>query len=350
MASLSRVTRKPSCRSRKIPFNTRRQAKPGSGVDFTYAVATSRQKYWGWSLGKRKSSEWQRGKQIKKYVKDNLRLAVDPLSTKQIIVWCRENGYGPPSLVKKDDGAMSGGVGVFGGVGVGGGGISVGLIGGINEGGMEDYIRIDDGSGRSEALYYCKFCGCPHEPAEHFKTLQTNCKKKHRQLLRINTNVPESELYSDSNTTTTTTTNTIVVKTEESGLPWKEDEKNIEMMNWVRGIALGVDSFIVANNGTENEGWEDQGRMAEAVLYKAAACFVRALVRESIGVYRDQARSDAANEAERKVLVPAHVYLGILRNKRFDFLTNCTSSGNSSDGSGSSGGSSSSNNNNIKSD
>ncbi|ORX59312.1 hypothetical protein BCR36DRAFT_401859 [Piromyces finnis] len=62
----------------------------------TYSIAKDESMFWKWSIGKRRSVEWQRAKillqQLRKYSKQGLPSNV---TTKNILKWCRQEGYTP---------------------------------------------------------------------------------------------------------------------------------------------------------------------------------------------------------------------------------------------------------------
>ena len=66
-----------------------------------YSVATSKQVFLSWNLGRQKSVEWHRARLMASNIVANLD-GQDPevlesiLTTKRIVVWCRKNQYGPP--------------------------------------------------------------------------------------------------------------------------------------------------------------------------------------------------------------------------------------------------------------
>lgn len=52
--------------------------------------------YKGWSYSKRRASEWQRALDVKRFLISSG--AVDHISTKEVMMWCRRHGYTPPEL------------------------------------------------------------------------------------------------------------------------------------------------------------------------------------------------------------------------------------------------------------
>lgn len=73
------------------------------GTVLPYSCASSSKMFFEWSVGKRKALEWHRAQLLRIQtqkrafeVNDNvLRIAAESLTTKDIVIWCRENKYTP---------------------------------------------------------------------------------------------------------------------------------------------------------------------------------------------------------------------------------------------------------------
>ena len=67
--------------------------RPSSSEDF-HLTAYSVEQFKSWSIGRRRASEWMRALAVKRHVERKLKLGKSSLlSTKQVMQWCRRNGY-----------------------------------------------------------------------------------------------------------------------------------------------------------------------------------------------------------------------------------------------------------------
>ena len=70
-----------------------------------YSVAASNRVFLSWNIGRQKSVEWHRARIILNEFKTNLpfneSIAASDITVKAVVVWCRQNHYGPP--VASDD-------------------------------------------------------------------------------------------------------------------------------------------------------------------------------------------------------------------------------------------------------
>ncbi|KAJ3300471.1 YEATS domain-containing protein 2 [Borealophlyctis nickersoniae] len=76
------------------------KAKP---VSLPYTTAPSLNLYMTWSIGKRKAIEWQRARLLKEDVRRPPSMtnpALQSLTTKQVVLWCREHGHTPTQSAK----------------------------------------------------------------------------------------------------------------------------------------------------------------------------------------------------------------------------------------------------------
>jgi hypothetical protein len=73
----------------------------GDAVKLPYSVAPSNRVFLSWNMGRQKSVEWHRAKLIQGDVLANLSpemsSAATDLTVKSVVVWCRQNGHGPPA-------------------------------------------------------------------------------------------------------------------------------------------------------------------------------------------------------------------------------------------------------------
>lgn len=75
-------------------------------VKMPYSVAPSKQVFLSWNIGRRKSVEWQRARLIQadilaSYPSDTN--ITNDLTVKAVVVWCRQNEYGPPICLDADN-------------------------------------------------------------------------------------------------------------------------------------------------------------------------------------------------------------------------------------------------------
>ena len=67
--------------------------RPSSSEDF-HLTAYSVEQFKSWSIGRRRAAEWMRALAVKRHVERKLKLGTSSLlSTKQVMQWCRRNGY-----------------------------------------------------------------------------------------------------------------------------------------------------------------------------------------------------------------------------------------------------------------
>ena len=71
-----------------------------------YSVASSAAEFFSWNTGRQKSMEWQRAKLIQTEIltilPDEITEATKDITVKAIVVWCRQNRYGPPVQAEED--------------------------------------------------------------------------------------------------------------------------------------------------------------------------------------------------------------------------------------------------------
>ncbi|KAJ3020096.1 YEATS domain-containing protein 2, partial [Rhizophlyctis rosea] len=68
----------------------------------SYSTAANAKEFWSWNMGKRKSVEWQRARALRldlqrRHASD---AQVQALTTRQVMVWCRDDGHTPVKKVK----------------------------------------------------------------------------------------------------------------------------------------------------------------------------------------------------------------------------------------------------------
>lgn len=64
-----------------------------SNSDDFHLTACTVDQFKSWSIGRRRAAEWMRALAVKRHVERKLRLNTSLLSTKQVMQWCRRNGY-----------------------------------------------------------------------------------------------------------------------------------------------------------------------------------------------------------------------------------------------------------------
>jgi hypothetical protein len=73
----------------------------GEGMKLPYSVAPSNRVFLSWNMGRQKSVEWHRARLVQADILSNLSpemsTAATDLTVKSVVVWCRQNGHGPPA-------------------------------------------------------------------------------------------------------------------------------------------------------------------------------------------------------------------------------------------------------------
>lgn len=106
-----------------------------SGSDDFHLTACTVDQFKRWSVGRRRAAEWMRALAVKRHVERKLKLGTSLLSTKQVMQWCRRNGY---TLL---DPCASGGVGFCKYCGCQLALDGVGTTGGSDEGKLEENTK-----------------------------------------------------------------------------------------------------------------------------------------------------------------------------------------------------------------
>ena len=69
-----------------------------TSLPFGYPVAFSVKEFFAWNLGRRKSVEWRRARKMRLFLADRVGIH---LSTKTVLLWCRDRGLTPAQLVSR---------------------------------------------------------------------------------------------------------------------------------------------------------------------------------------------------------------------------------------------------------
>ncbi|KAG2222123.1 hypothetical protein INT45_007559, partial [Circinella minor] len=353
-----------------------------SGSLLPYTCATGPKHYFRWTIGRRKALEWHRAHLLRIKVQQCSFDTMDPvlrsagaaLSTKDVIVWCRENGFTP---LKSD------------------------LI--TNKTIMEDekYNESIRGHTREEedtvGFGYCKFCGCYRNHKINNGTEDTHCRQRPSQwnsrkralnsVSSVNTLLDQLPTGWDTITddddddidvdvdigsshptlpkTTTTTTTTLtdeenkrttcigksILKTLREEIQKEEASTLFDetCLDWIWSVIseLRLKSIIANDIIQEKDGTlrgpthdfnimeaMDQRLVTGHLFSTLVKLFLKKLLGSGLHVYyeqqkRKQQEMNKKKEEEEegqttleKLLVPVHIYEGIQKIPTFDFLTN----------------------------
>jgi len=238
-------------------------------LDLGYSCARSIEVWSDWDIGKRKAVEWQRARRIKERIERDLKLSI---STKVIVLWCRNTGHVPVFLKNP---SMS-----------------------------QDKNQY--------CARYCKHCGCPHQPIEQFEQLEALCREKSRSLIReavhMTTNhfSPKGEL--DMIDADVGNISNVVPTTDK----FVEINTLTGELDWIHKLIVNIHPEL------DNS---PQSKLIEAMILKAGFLFGKSLIRETYSIYAKQRKSDLLNEAKQKIIVPTHIFVAI-QTRQFDFLLN----------------------------
>ncbi|CDH50369.1 yeats domain-containing protein 2 [Lichtheimia corymbifera JMRC:FSU:9682] len=313
---------------RRLPII--RPASQTTTAPLPYTCATSTHAYFSWSVGRRKALEWHRAHLMRIQVQqqafdtmdDILRSAASSLTTKQVVLWCREHRYTPQRSdidAKEEEKAAT--------------------------------TQTETGFG------YCKFCGCLRD---RHGTDDSNCRwrpkgwatVKKRGLSTLSSvdtlmdQLPQgwdrvSEADEDMDvdidvTPTTTTANTAgasIIKTISEMVA--DEATDEQQLDWVwsvigqlrlRGV---VANDIVADREGNLRGPHRDFDLAAAMeqrvytgnlISQLVRVFLKRMLHAGIDIYNRQQQQE--NQPKDKLLVPLHIYEGLRSVPQFDFLTN----------------------------
>ena len=278
-----------------------------------YSVASSNFVFLAWNIGRRKSVERHRARLIYDEVLRTLTPAQKAdLSVKAIIIWCRQNQYGPPTVSDVGDEIFY-----------------------CRYCGMIVDSAPKKGQKRSKSkLGVDAYCRCSKDVAEnvaHLKTassVQDLIKRNRRR--QVKSSLRNCGLLSPK---------------EIRALLLHTD---VHLMRWVWHTVLQLDLSGAPSNHEEKGDKEERNALAVgAILIHATRSFLTRLVglatRPSLSADRDDEadelvvggpskHQDQHTDAVPLVVTPIHILRAIRSEKEFDFLTNAGMATGSSQG------------------
>ncbi|KAF7731196.1 YEATS domain-containing protein 2 [Apophysomyces ossiformis] len=296
-----------------------------------YSCAVSAKMYFNWSVGRRKALEWHRAHLLRVEVQrrafetkdDVLRSAAAALSTKDVVIWCREHKY-TPSKATVD-------------------------------------LDTEENSG------YCKFCGCLREV--HYRdygsaNADENCPRKPKgRSIRKRTGGLSSmtsvtnllaqldagwdevkegddmDIDVDASTKSCSSANNTLkyanlferIREYSSSEPL--DIANERCIDWIwstlgqlrlKGVVANDiiqtrdGSLRTTTPGVDLETSIDQRLVVGNLLAQATRTFLKRILNNSMSIWKNEHDIDQCD----KMLVPHHVYQALQQTEEFDFLTN----------------------------
>lgn len=286
--------------------------KRGQAV-LPYSYAKSDDSFRAWNLGKRKSTEWQRARKVREFVRSRIQLDIP---TKKVVLWCRQHNKVPSVEVS-----------------------------------VEVEIPV---------VRHCKFCGRTHLPLESFKATQKLCRQRLGETAIVSTltpwkhvptspgsSVPPSPPPAALQATTTSSSSSsssdvispatapssglMAVKPEPIEMDVVKDPINAHLAEVRtklyehfrdRPFLAGEIPKMLEEIDIPLDTNTAQGHVVENLLCKLAFSFARDLVRDSLIVCRGQEKARAGGPHEGVSLVPYHVFCAVRNNPQLDFLTN----------------------------
>ncbi|KAI8355110.1 hypothetical protein EDC96DRAFT_516363 [Choanephora cucurbitarum] len=301
------------------------------GTVLPYTCASSPTMFFKWSVGKRKALEWQRARLLRLQVQskafevnDNvLRTAAELLSTKDVLLWCREHKYTPS--------------------------------------------RLEDVEEEKSALImgYCKFCGNVRD--EHDETADDHCPQRPkgwnnrkrggissltsvtRLLNRLEVGWDEvKEIDEEMDVDVDVDEqrkNSIGSSTQEKDISARVqdwalnsdimDVANERSLDWIWSVvgqlrlkSVIANDMLLAKDGNL-QGPTSSFDLAEAmkqrlvvgnILTQATRLFLKRLLNHTVNICRKEEEGSANKSV--KMMVPYHVYQAARQAEEFDFLTN----------------------------
>lgn len=297
-----------------------------------YSCATSSRQFFEWSVGKRKALEWHRArllrlatqKQAHESNEQVLRLAAEALTTKDAVLWCRNNKYTP---IQSDT--------------------------------IEDVRASDIEPG------YCKFCGSIRDG--HDATVDDHCPRRpkgwnsSRKRGGINSTTSVSKLLG----TLESGWDQVLSEKEDDDMdidvdmdhqPQHQAATRTDLLQRIQTCALDQDAMDVAHERSLDWIWSVVGQLrlksviandmllakdgnlqgptasfdlAAAmkqrlvvgnILAQATRVFLKKLVQETVNTCRKEEEGSA--DKSTKMMVPYHIYQAAQHTPEFDFLTN----------------------------
>jgi phage FluMu protein Com len=344
-----------------------------------FSCAKTIDQWRSWSLGKRKSSEWQRARQIRIRLEEELNVPPKEWSTRRVMEWLRKEGLTPtgPQLQTYEE---------------------------LYESQLAQYdqlsMRQANKKTLAKKLCWCRVCGCPHFPPDQFDELERLCAERRRvahtllntystfhelmtkshlaptvnpmwtplllhatkllsnrklspamaahtpslSLLSFapnnsppsvnGTNPPEStsssfisgnvtgDIGNNTSKVNVTSNSPKTAASPSTTAPIPVDTWSILSAHSMRLVSDEEANWLRNEAAVVGAEVDDVTKLTESVLMTAAALFVQSLVAESLVVYSKERNGDLPTERQFKVLTPLHIVAAILQNPNFDFLTN----------------------------
>ncbi|CEP11888.1 hypothetical protein [Parasitella parasitica] len=303
------------------------------GTVLPYSCAASSKMFFEWSVGKRKALEWHRARLLRLEAQkraheanDNvLHLAAEALSTKDVVLWCRNNKYTPTKNAT-----------------------------------IEDARESDLPPG------YCKFCGSLRDG--HDETIDDHCPRRpkgwnsSRKKGGINSTTSVSKLLNtfepgwdqvlDSNDDLD-----IDVDMDDGPAPERKQVNHRQaILERVRNCVLDADNMDVANERSLDWIWSVVGQLrlksviandmlfgkdgnlqgptssfdlesameqrlvVGNILTQATRVFLKNLISHTVNICHKEEEGSA--DKSTKMMVPYHIYQATQQREEFDFLTN----------------------------
>lgn len=131
-----------------------------------FSCAKTSEQWNSWSLGKRKSSEWQRARRLRMRLEEELSMNQTGLwTTRRIATYLRESGMTPPCKTPGNYDEM----------------YQQQLL-------QYEQMKLRKATKKTLAkkLVFCQFCGCAHFPVDQFDEQERRCGERKKTLLQSN--------------------------------------------------------------------------------------------------------------------------------------------------------------------
>jgi len=276
-----------------------------NGSRLSYSVAASSHQFLSWSIGRQKSVEWHRARLVQADVLESLSdasldSASEAITTKSVVLWCRQNNYGPPALANSDD-----------------------VFQYCRYCGMLEETMPRKGRKRSVSLGVDAYCRCGKDFKQQLAVLKTSSNVQD-MINRFKGQIRSKEPVSDFSSLSPSHLRSLLAQTD------------VNMMRWIWGTMLQLEL-----SGTKAHRNEDISQMAEeeplaaaAVMTHAAKSFLSRLIQQA----RQQSTAPDADDEDEVVIVgttskveksiaplvitPIHILRALRASTEFDFLTN----------------------------
>ena len=289
-----------------------------SGEKLPYSVALSNQHFLSWTPGRQKSVEWHRARLIQAdilaMIAEGLRgTAAEVLTVKAIILWCRQNNFGPPMGVDSGDALQY-----------------------CRFCGMLEESSPMNGRKKALSLGVEAYCRCGKEIKEQLAVMKTTSTVK--EIIVQNRNRSQyNGPSSDEPLLTTTQLRELLSETDAN------------LMRWIWSTMLQLELPGTHSHHTEEitQVTDEEPLAATAVITQATKLFLARLITLAS---QQTTTTDAEDEDEviivgttskvekitaPLVITPIHILRAIRAGREFDFLTNAgMATGSSQTGAG----------------